>query len=109
MSEHHEHEHSHTHEHTHNDGTVHSHAHTHEHEHDHEHEHSHGPVENREQIVALLNYMCKHNEAHEAELTKIIEKLETLDESDAATSVKNAQEFFAKGNAALKEAFKCIS
>ena len=55
MSENHsyEHTHSHSHEHTHSDGTVHS--------HEHEHSHTHGLVENRDQIVALLDYMVKHN------------------------------------------------
>ncbi len=83
--------------------------HNHEHTHSHSHEHTHGPVENREQIVALLNYMCKHNESHEAELSKIIEKLRALGEESAADDVKAAQELFAKGNEALRAAFEKIS
>ena len=102
MSENHsyEHTHSHSHEHTHSDGTVHS--------HEHEHSHTHGLVENRDQIVALLDYMVKHNKSHEAELTRIIEKLGDLDKADAAELVESAQKCFKEGNDLLLKAYELV-
>ena len=102
MSENHSHEHthSHNHEHTHSDGTVHS--------HEHEHSHTHGLVENKDQIVALLDYMVKHNKSHEAELTKIIEKLGDLDKADAAELVESARKCFKEGNDLLLKAYELV-
>ena len=110
MSENHSHEHTHSrsHEHTHSDGTVHSHEHEHSHTHEHTHEHSHGPVENKDQIVALLDYMVKHNRSHEAELGKVIEKLSELDKKDAAEFVAKAQKCFAEGNELLLKAYEMV-
>ncbi|MCR5671253.1 MAG: cobalt transporter [Butyrivibrio sp.] len=84
------------------------HEHDHEHHHDHEHGHSHGPMENKEQLLALLEYTCKHNESHADELDKMAEKLTSFGNEDAAKEVLKAKEFFAKGNASLREALKLM-
>ncbi len=122
-----EHTHTYTHEHSHgHDGQEHSHEHTHtythnheggekEHthdsyEHDHEgaHNHQHKTPENKEQVKALLDYTYKHNTSHADELKKLSEKLKSLGNEDAAKKVDEAEEFFAKGNAALKEALDLL-
>ena len=107
-----EHTHTYTHEHSHgHDGQEHSHEHTHDsYEHDHEgaHNHQHKTPENKEQVKALLDYTYKHNTSHADELKKLSEKLKSLGNEDAAKKVDEAEEFFAKGNAALKEALDLL-
>ena len=116
MSEHtHEHTHTYTHEHEHSHDGNESHEHTHDHEHenhhhdyDHEHGHSHGTPENKDQVVALLDYTCKHNLAHADELPKLAEKLTSLGHDDAAAKITEAAGFFAKGNDALAQALNLL-
>ena len=85
-----------------------NHSHEHTHEHEHTHDHGHGPVENKDQIVALLDYMVKHNRSHEAELGKVIEKLSELDKKEAAGFVAKAQKSFAEGNELLLKAYELV-
>ncbi len=90
--------------------SEHTHTYTHEHEHDHDggHTHSHGPMENKEQMTALLDYMCKHNHSHEDELVKMAEKLRAMGLEAEAGKVSEAQSSFAKGNALLSEALELL-
>ncbi len=107
----HEHTHSytHSHEHSHDAGESHEHTHDHEHEdHEHGHHHHHETPENKEQVVALLDYTCKHNLAHADELPKLADKLKSLGHEDAAGKVTEAAGFFAQGNEALGEALKLL-
>ena len=109
-----EHTHTYTHEH---DGSQHTHTYTHDHEngaehHDHDHhEHHHHdhPMENKEQVKALLDYNYKHNTSHADELTKLADKLESLGFADAAAKVSAAEKLFSEGNANLKAALDLIS
>ncbi|WP_051154858.1 MULTISPECIES: hypothetical protein [unclassified Butyrivibrio] len=109
-----EHTHTYTHEH---DGSQHTHTYTHDHEngaehHDHDHhEHHHHdhPMENKEQVKALLDYNYKHNTSHADELTKLADKLESLGFADASAKVSEAEKLFSEGNANLKAALDLIS
>ncbi len=83
--------------------SEHEHEHDHDHGHDHHH-HDHGPMENKEQVTALLDYMYKHNRSHEDELVKMAEKLKSLGHEAESAKVSEAQSFFAKGNELLSEA-----
>ena len=94
-----EYEHDHQHEHH-----EHHEHHDHEHEHHEHHHHDHGPMENMEQVKALLDYMYKHNRSHEDELAKMAEKLKCLGNEAEASKVSEAQSYFAKGNELLSEA-----
>ncbi|WP_022764743.1 zinc transporter [Butyrivibrio sp. XPD2006] len=108
-----EHTHTYTHEH---DGSQHTHTYSHDHEggaaeHDHEHhEHHHHdhPMENKEQVKALLDYNYKHNTSHADELKKLSDKLESLGYAEAAAKVSAAKELFSEGNKNLKEALELI-
>ena len=80
----------------------------HTHEHDHEHHHHDHPMENKEQIKALLDYNFKHNTSHADELTKLSDKLESLGYAEAAAKVSAAKELFSEGNKNLKEALELI-
>ena len=108
-----EHTHTYTHEH---DGSQHTHTYSHDHEggaaeHDHEHhEHHHHdhPMENKEQVKALLDYNFKHNTSHADELDKLADKLESLGYAEAAAKVSAARELFSEGNKNLKEALELI-
>ena len=91
-----EHEHHHDHEH-----------HDHDH-HDHEHHHHDHPMENKEQVKALLDYNYKHNTSHADELDKLADKLESLGYAEAAVKVSAAKELFSEGNKNLKEALELI-
>ena len=88
--------------------SEHEHHHDHEH-HDHEHHHHDHPMENKEQIKALLDYNFKHNTSHADELTKLSEKLDSLGFTEAAAKVSEAEKLFSEGNANLKAALDLIS
>ncbi len=92
-------EHEHEHEHDHHG--------EHGHEHDHHH-HDHPTPQNKDQMVALLDYMCKHNASHEDELIKMADKLKELGYDNAAEKVSEASESFSKGNAGLREALSLL-
>ena len=123
----HEHVHEHSHEHTHADGTVHTHEHTHEHTHSHEHPHTHEHLHEagaehthshcdpngcgtcggcaptpREELLALMNYMCGHNAAHARELANLAKQLDEAGEHAAYEQVLAAVSDFEKGNMRLR-------
>ena len=57
-------------------------------------------------MIALLDYMYKHNSSHEDELSKLVGKLGEQGFEPQAQKVSEAKELFAKGNAALKAALE---
>ena len=124
----HAHEHSHTHEHTH-DGVTHTHEHSHAHEHDHVHPHDHDPLHGEghchdhdhehactsdcntcgcgcshtpmEELMALMQYMIKHNAAHAKELADLATQLEKAGNRAAYEQVMTAVSDFETGNLRL--------
>ena len=100
--EHHDHEHDHAYMHEHNI--------PHEH-HDHEHEHHHGcepsqcasctGCDPKAELVALMNYMVKHNASHANELVTLAGKLKETGDTVAAAQVMEAVSDFEKGNMRL--------
>ncbi len=90
--------------------SEHEHHHDHDHHdhHDHEHHHHDHPMENKEQVKALLDYNYKHNTSHADELDKLADKLESLGYAEAAAKVSAAKELFSEGNKNLKEALELI-
>ena len=118
--------HSHDHEHVHTDTYEHTHTHSHEHghedEHDHEHSHTHSGCESGcsgcgghtheepqgDKLVALLDYMLKHNEHHAAELDQVAEKLRSAGKGAAADQLRKAVDEFQKGNLYLNLALSLV-
>lgn len=128
----HEHEHEHTHTHTY----EHSHPHTHEHGHEDDHHHDHGEehchvhggeechthdhvhcgscgehaqdAPQGDKMVALLDYMLKHNEHHAAELDQVAESFRADGKTAAAEQIKKAVDEFQKGNLYLKLALSMV-
>ena len=122
----HAHEHSHTHEHTH-DGVTHTHEHSHAHEHDHVHPHDHDHLHGEghchdhshectsdcntcgcgcshtpmEELMALMQYMIKHNAAHAKELADLATQLEKAGNRVAYEQVMTAVSDFETGNLRL--------
>lgn len=110
----HEHPHTHTYEHTHTHSHEHGHENEHEHTHDHtecaqsacesgcggcRHDHSHeAQAPQGDKMVALLDYMLKHNEHHAAELDQVAENLRRAGKDAAAEQIKKAVDEFQKGN-----------
>ena len=120
------HAHSHTHEHTH-DGVTHSHAHDHVHDHEHTHPHSHEHLHGEghdhnhshdcggqcgscaskcehtpmEELMALMQYMVKHNTAHANELAQLADQLKKAGSAAAYEQVLAAVSDFEKGNMRL--------
>ncbi|WP_283683864.1 cobalt transporter [Parablautia sp. Marseille-Q6255] len=110
----HEHPHTHTYEHTHTHSHEHGHENEHEHTHDHTecaqsacesgcggcgHDHSHeAQAPQGDKMVALLDYMLKHNEHHAAELDQVAENLRRAGKDAAAEQIKKAVDEFQKGN-----------
>lgn len=119
-------EHTHTHTHTY----EHSHPHTHEHGHEEEHNHSHEHCPDYEgghshehcgacsangnepaqgdKMVALLDYMLKHNEHHAVELDQVAEKFREDGKEAAAEQIQKAVDEFQKGNLYLKLALSMV-
>jgi ABC-type Zn2+ transport system substrate-binding protein/surface adhesin len=104
----------HDHEHTHEDGTTHTHPHSHA---DGEgHEHSHGTMDCtncsggdcKNESVALLTYMCQHNEHHAAELDQMADNLQKLGMQGAAHAIREAVSDFQKGNMRLNLALTVL-
>ncbi|MCD7957908.1 MAG: cobalt transporter [Lachnospiraceae bacterium] len=130
----HEHEHTHTHTHTYEHSHPHTHEHGHEedhhhtHEHEEEHCHAHGAEEchthdhshcgscdehaqdapQGDKMVALLDYMLKHNEHHAAELDQVAESFRADGKAAAAEQIKKAVDEFQKGNLYLKLALSMV-
>ena len=116
--------HSHDHDHDH----EHVHHHTHEHEgcashgcesgcggcgsHDHHHDHGHHghthEAPQGDKMVALLDYMLKHNESHAAELDQVAEKMRAAGKEAAAEQIKKAADEFQKGNLYLSLALSMV-
>ncbi|MFR8548787.1 MAG: cobalt transporter [Lachnospiraceae bacterium] len=110
----HEHPHTHTYEHTHTHSHEHGHENEHEHTHDHTecaqsacesgcggcgHDHSHeAQAPQGDKMVALLDYMLKHNGHHAAELDQVAENLRRAGKDAAAEQIKKAVDEFQKGN-----------
>lgn len=110
----HEHPHTHTYEHTHTHSHEHGHENEHEHTHDHTecaqsacesgcggcgHDHSHeAQAPQGDKMVALLDYMLKHNGHHVAELDQVAENLRRAGKDAAAEQIKKAVDEFQKGN-----------
>ncbi|MCD8338522.1 MAG: cobalt transporter [Lachnospiraceae bacterium] len=123
-------EHSHAHTHTYEHSHPHTHEHGHEEEHNHTHEHGEGHCHESEgghshthcgacgahaqeapegdKMVALLDYMLKHNEHHAAELDQVAEKFRADGKEAAAEQIKKAVDEFQKGNLYLKLALSMV-
>lgn len=105
---------SHGHDHDHDHGHDHCHeGHTHEGcgscESDcHSHSHSHEAPETNDQMIALLDYMLKHNEHHAAELDQMAAKLQAAGKTAAAEQIKKAVDEFQKGNLYLSLALSTV-
>lgn len=129
----HSHDHEHVHQHTYEHSHVHSHEHGHEEEHhhthdhsgcaaegcesgcggcgSHEHHHDHGHAQEAPQgdkMVALLDYMLKHNEHHAAELDQVAAKMRAAGKEAAAEQIKKAVDEFQKGNLYLSLALSLV-
>jgi len=107
MHDHHDHVHPH----------AHDHGHCHEHDHHHDHTCSHGcdhhhceacSQDPKAELIALMNYMVKHNTAHAAELEGLAKQLKELGESAAYEQVMLAVSDFEKGNLRLSTVLAAI-
>lgn len=93
------------------DGTTHSHGgHTYSHAHGHDHDHSHGgdgtPME---ELLALMTFMVKHNDAHAQELAELADQLQTAGKTRAYRDVMDAVANFDMVNAQLDAVLKELS
>ena len=88
----------------------HDHPHTHDHDHDHDHGCAHGcehqdcascSQDPKAELLALMNYMVKHNTAHCAELEGLAKQLKGLGMEQAYEQVMLAVSDFEKGNLRL--------
>ena len=118
--EHHDHEHEYMHEHN----IPHEH-HDHEHEHDHAYMHEHNiphdhgcepsqcascaGCDPRAELVALMNYMVKHNASHANELVTLAGKLRDMGDTTAAAQVMEAVSDFEKGNMRLSAVLAALT
>lgn len=108
--EHHDHDHEHDHAYMHEHNIPHEH-HDHDHDHEHEHDHHHGcepsqcascaGCDPKAELVALMNYMVKHNASHANELVTLAGKLKETGDTVAAAQVMEAVSDFEKGNMRL--------
>ncbi|MEA4965470.1 MAG: cobalt transporter [Oscillospiraceae bacterium] len=98
---------------------MHEYGHHHDHEHDQEHEHEHDHTHSADcqgdcghdcaacsqdpkaELLALMNYMVKHNTAHCAELEGLGKQLKELGMEQAYEQVLQAVSDFEKGNLRL--------
>ena len=85
----------------------HEHDHSHQHGHGHHH-HDHGPMDTKEQMAVLLDYMLKHNQSHAGELDKMAAKLAEKDLPEASEQVRKAVDEFTKGNLYLSLALSLV-
>ncbi|MDO4573141.1 MAG: cobalt transporter [Clostridia bacterium] len=56
----------------------------------------------RQETLALMQYMLQHNEHHAAELSTLADRLEALGEARAASQLRLAQADYDKGNIRLE-------
>ena len=111
MHDHHDHVHPHAHDHHHHDHDCHHDHHHHDHE-CHEgcnHHHcEHCSQDPKAELIALMNYMVKHNTAHAAELEGLAKQLKELGETAAYEQVLLAVSDFEKGNMRLSTVLAAI-
>ena len=93
------------------EGMVHSHggmthSHAHDHSHDHDHEHGDTPLE---ELLALMKFMVKHNDAHAQELAELADQLKTAGRNQAYAKVMDAVTDFDMVNARLEAVFQDLS
>lgn len=92
------------------DGEAHSHgdyAHSHSHgDHDHSHGESGTPME---ELLALMNYMVKHNDAHAQELAELAHQLKEAGQSRAYDQIMRAVGDFDMANARLEDVSKDLA
>ncbi len=80
------------------DGTAHSHSgHTHSHPHTHPHEHQPAEAE----VLALLQYMVSHNDAHAQELAELASRLQESGKAKAYRQIMDAVAGFDVANSQL--------
>lgn len=60
-----------------------------------------GSIDPKAEVIALIQYMVKHNTAHAAELAKMGERLRSLGETMAGDQVMQAVADYEKGNMRL--------
>lgn len=63
---------------------------------------------NKEELVALIKYLINHNEHHNQELEELATSLKDVD-NDAYLKVKDAIEYFKKGNSVLGSALNSLN
>lgn len=83
------------------DSTAHSHG-----GHDHHHESGETPME---ELLALMNYTVKHNDAHAQELAELAGQLKDAGKAGAYRQVMDAVAQFDVANARLEAVLKCLS
>ena len=92
------------------DGETHSHggyAHSHSHgDHDHSHGDSAAPMD---ELLALMTYMVKHNDAHEQELAELANQLQDAGKSRAYDQIMRAVADFDMANARLDDIAKDLA
>ncbi len=92
------------------DGEAHSHggyAHSHSHG---DHDHSHGdPAAPMDELLALMTYMVKHNDAHAQELAELANQLQDAGKSRAYDQIMRAVADFDMANARLDDIAKDLA
>ena len=91
------------------DGMAHTHGgmtHSHAHSHDHDHEHGDTPLE---ELLALMKFMVKHNDAHAQELADLADQLKSAGRQQAFDKVMDAVSDFDMVNARLEAIFRELS
>lgn len=73
------------------------------------HQHEHTLKSGKDELVALIEYMVKHNASHAKELSELAEMLGNKDESEAYGLVKEALLDFEAANEKLSLALKVIT
>ena len=74
--------------------------------HEYTHHHTSG-VQSREEAVAMLEYMAKHNSSHTAELIPISREIEKADK-EAYEKILAAVQCYEKGDDLLSQALACL-
>lgn len=77
---------------------AHSHGHDHGHSHDHEYDHCDTPLD---ELLALMNFMVKHNDAHAQELAELADQLKSAGRNRAFNKVMDIVSDFDMVNARL--------
>ena len=73
------------------------------------HSHNHScEISKGDELLALLEYMVKHNASHTDELLQLSKQLDSDENREAYDSVIRAIEEYKKGNAHLSEALNLL-